>query len=327
MTISGRVLVTGAGGFIGSHVVERLVTDGCQVRAFLRYTAQQSPGHLRELPAGVQASIEPYYGDIHDSDAVRKAMQGIDTVFHLAALIGIPYSYRHPREVTNVNVVGTLNVLQAARDVGATRVLVTSTSEVYGSAQFVPITEAHPLHPQSPYAASKVASDALALSFHDVYALPVVVIRPFNAFGPRQSTRAIIPTIIAQALAGETVKVGSTSPRRDFTYVTDTADAFVRAAAEPKAVGQVFNVGTGRDVSVGELITLVGRHVGKHLEAVTDEQRVRPEASEVKQLLADATRAQTVLGWRPRTALADGLKQTIEWWSKMSLERAGEYAV
>jgi NAD dependent epimerase/dehydratase len=327
MTTRTSVLVTGAGGFIGSHLVERLVTEGYRVRALLRYTAQQSWGNAQHLAPEIRSAIEPYFADIRDGDAIRKALEGIEIVFHLAALIGIPYSYRHPREVTEVNVTGTLNLLQAARDARLARILITSTSEVYGTAQQVPIPETHPLHPQSPYAASKVAADALALSFHQVYALPIVVVRPFNAFGPRQSTRAVIPTIIAQALTRDTVTVGSTFPRRDFTYVTDTVEAFCRAAVAPEAIGKTLNVGTGTDASVSEIIALVGEHLGKRLRVVTEEQRVRPATSEVERLCADASLAHSVLGWRPQVSLSEGLRRTIEWWSRASLERAGEYAV
>jgi dTDP-glucose 4,6-dehydratase len=309
-------------------VVERLVCDGYAVRALLRYTAQRSWGNLRWVREDIRQAIEPYHGDIRDSDAVRQALQGVTQVFHLAALIGIPYSYQHPREVTDVNVIGTLNILQAAREQPIERLIITSTSEVYGTAQQVPIPETHPLQPQSPYAASKVAADALALSFHQVYGIPLVVVRPFNAFGPRQSTRAIIPTVISQALAGEAVVVGSTAPRRDFTFVTDTADAFLRAANSADAIGKVFNVGTGVDVSVGELIGLVGKLVGKRLRVVTEQRRIRPEASEVKRLCADARQAEIVIGWRPQVSLTDGLQRTIEWWSRhTSLEQVGEYAV
>ncbi|MBI3087433.1 MAG: SDR family NAD(P)-dependent oxidoreductase [Candidatus Omnitrophica bacterium] len=330
-----RVLVTGAGGFIGSHLVERLVAEGYAVRAFLRYTSQRSWGNLQEAGPEVLSAVEPYYADIRDGDAVRRALDGVSILFHLAALMGIPYSYLHPREVVDVNVMGTLNVLQAAREAGVQRLIVTSTSEVYGTAQQVPIPETHPLHPQSPYAASKVAADALAVSFHHAYGLPVVVVRPFNAFGPRQSTRAVIPTVISQALAGETVAVGATTPRRDFTYVTDTVGAFVRAAAAPEAVGKVFNVGRGSEISVGELIALVGDCVGKPLRVTTEARRLRPEASEVQRLCADARQAETVLGWRPSVSLAEGIRRTVDWWKRRAVERvgarpgerAGEYAV
>jgi NAD dependent epimerase/dehydratase len=305
-----KVLVTGAAGFIGSHLAERLAALGADVRAFVHYNSLGSTGWLDESASA--ADIDVYFGDIADRDSVRDAMAGRDIVFHLAALIGIPYSYVAPESYVRTNVTGTLNVLQAARETGAL-VIHTSTSEVYGTAQFVPITEAHPLQGQSPYSASKIGADQLAQSFHLSFGLPVVTVRPFNTYGPRQSLRAIIPTIITQALKGNGVRLGNLSPTRDLNFVSDTVEGFVRAASTPAAVGETFNLGSGREISIGDLVDLIARQIGRQISPAVDNERVRPSGSEVERLLADASRARKVLGWSPAVSLEDGIGRTLEW--------------
>ena len=305
-----KVLVTGAAGFIGSHLAERLLALGADVRAFVHYNSLGSTGWLDESASA--ADIDVYFGDIADRDSVRDAMAGRDIVFHLAALIGIPYSYIAPESYVRTNVTGTLNVLQAARETGAL-VIHTSTSEVYGTAQFVPITETHPLQGQSPYSASKIGADQLAQSFHRSFGLPVVTVRPFNTYGPRQSLRAIIPTIITQALKGSGVRLGNLSPTRDLNFVSDTVEGFVRAASTPEAVGETFNLGSGREISIGDLVDLIARQIGRQISPAVDNERVRPSGSEVERLLADASRARKVLGWSPSVSLEDGIRRTLEW--------------
>jgi dTDP-glucose 4,6-dehydratase len=324
-----QALVTGAGGFAGSHLVDRLLRDGWCVRAFVRYTSAGLAGWLDRDPPAARADVEVVAGDVRDEQAVRDAMVGVDTVFHLAALVGIPYSYQHPREVVDTNVTGTLNVLTAARDHGVRRVVHASTSEVYGSAVRVPMDEDHPLQAQSPYAASKIGAEKLVESFHASFGVPTVVMRAFNMFGPRQSQRAVIPVVVSQALSGRTIRLGNTSARRDFTFVGDTMDAFVRAAATPAAVGQVFNVGTGRDIAVGDLARLVASLAGRaDIDIETDEIRFRPEQSEVNRLCADSRRALDVLGWTPRLSLEDGLRATLEWFgAHRGHENPAVYAV
>lgn len=306
-----RVLVTGAGGFIGSHLVERLARDGARVRALVHYNALESRGWLAELPAG--ADVEVAAGDVTDRDSVRRAMAGTEVVFHLAALIAIPYSYQAPASYVRTNVVGTLHVLQCAQELGLARVVHTSTSEVYGTARYVPIDEAHPLQGQSPYSASKIGADKMAEAFACSFEVPVVTVRPFNTFGPRQSARAVIPTVITQCLAGAVVRLGSLTPTRDLNFVTDTVDGFVRAAAAPGAVGQTINLGSGREISVGALAQLIGELAGRPVTVECDPQRLRPAGSEVERLLADNRRARELLGWAPAVGLEDGLRQTIAW--------------
>jgi NAD dependent epimerase/dehydratase len=309
---AGRsVLVTGAGGFIGSHLVERLVCLGAQVRAFVRYTSSGGWGWLDH--SDVKGEIEVAPGDVQDAARVLAAMDGIDVVFHLAALIAIPYSYSAPFSYVRTNVEGTLNVLEGARKAGVGLVVHTSTSEVYGSALRVPIAEDHPLQGQSPYSASKIGADKLAEAFFLSFGLPVTTIRPFNTYGPRQSARAIVPTIVTQALAGSDVRLGNLAPTRDLTFVEDTVDAYVRLADCPDAVGLVVNVGTGSEISVGELAELALRLVGRDLPIVTEGERTRPEGSEVERLCADASRARALMGWEPRWTLESGLRETISW--------------
>ena len=309
---TGRsVLVTGAGGFIGSHLTERLVALGAQVRAFVRYTSNGGWGWLDE--SEVKNEIEVVLGDVRDAESVQGAVDGTEVVFHLAALIAIPYSYTAPLSYVRTNVEGTLNVLQAARRAGVARVVHTSTSEVYGSALRVPIDEGHPLQGQSPYSASKIGADKLAESFFLSYGLPVATIRPFNTYGPRQSARAIVPTIVTQALTGSEIRLGNLAPTRDLTFVEDTADAFVHVADCAEAVGQVLNVGSGGEISVGDLAQLVLRLVGRELPIVAEGERMRPAGSEVERLWADAGRAHDLTGWEPRRTLEAGLGQTIAW--------------
>ena len=306
-----KVLVTGGGGFIGSHLAERLAGMGADVRVLVRYTSTGRWGWLDQSP--VKAELEVVLGDIRDFFSVREAMRGREVVFHLAALIGIPYSYHAPQSYLHTNIEGTLNVLQAARELETERVLCTSTSEVYGSAQYVPIDENHPLQGQSPYSASKIAADKLAESYFRSFGTPLTVVRPFNTYGPRQSARAVIPTIITQALAGTEVRLGSLTPTRDFNFVSDTVEGFIAAAASPKAVGQVINLGSGAEISVQELASSLGELLGKKLKLVADDQRVRPENSEVERLCADASKARELLGWASSVSLKDGLRQTIAW--------------
>jgi len=311
---SRRVLVTGAGGFVGSHLVEQLLDAGAEVRCFIRYNSENRYGMLQDLPAGRLAALEIIAGDLRDAEAVRQAAEGVDAIFHLGALIAIPYSYLHPREVIETNVLGTLNVLVAARDLGVGRVVHTSTSEVYGTAQYVPIDEKHPLQGQSPYSASKIAADKIVESFHASFDLPAVTLRPFNIFGPRQSARAVIPTIITQALTADAVRLGAVSPTRDFTFVRDTAGAYLCAVENDAAVGGVFNIGSGFEISIGDLARTIIRLVGRDVPLITDEEeRLRPDRSEVRRLWADSTLARDVLGWTPAIPFEDGLRATIAW--------------
>src|SRR3954464_363881 len=308
------VLVTGAGGFIGSHLTERLVREGHEVRVLVRYNGRDDRGHLDRLPREIQGGLEVHRGDLKDPEAVRKAADGRAWIFHLGALIAIPYSYQNPYDVVQTNVTGTAHVLDACRASDAlTRVVLTSTSEVYGTAQFVPITETHPLRGQSPYAASKIGSDALGESYHRSFGLPVAVLRPFNTFGPRQSARAIVPTIISQALTRPHVRLGSLEPRRDLTYVKDTVAGFLAIAGCDAAIGRVVNIGRGDDLSIGDLVERIAARLGKALRVETDSARVRPPASEVGRLLAGTALAGGLWGWTPRYALDQALDETIAW--------------
>ncbi len=322
-----KVLVTGAGGFIGSHLAERLVELGADVRALVRYTSSGTRGWLEQSSA--VDSMEVVAGDISDADCVRDAVRGVQVVFHLAALIGIPYSYRAPRAYLRTNVEGTVNVLQAALAEGSTKVVHTSTSEVYGTAMRVPIDEEHPLQGQSPYSASKIAADKMAEAYYRSFELPVVTVRPFNTYGPRQSDRAIIPTILAQLLWGEgELKLGSLHPTRDLNFVADTAAGFVAAAEADSAVGEVINLGTGREVSIGDLARMLMEIVGKDVPVVSRDERVRPAASEVERLLANAAKAAKLTGWTPEVSLEDGLQRTAAWIeSHRDLYRPEEYKV
>ena len=314
MNWSGKnVLVTGGGGFIGSNLVEELVRRGANVTAFLRYNSRNDPGMLRYSDPELKKNIAYYFGELADHAAVREAMRGQEVVFHLAALIGIPYSYVHPHHVVETNVVGTLNVLQAANDLGTSRVIHTSTSETYGTALYAPIDEKHPLQGQSPYSASKIGADKLAESFFLSFETPVTTVRPFNTYGPRQSARAVIPTIISQMLTRDRIKLGSLTPTRDFNYVGDTARGFIMAAENDSTLGEVVNLGTGKEISIGELVTVIQELVGRDVEIITDDQRVRPEGSEVMRLIADNRKAKELMGWEPQVSIRDGLQQTIDW--------------
>lgn len=312
---SGRpVLVTGAGGFIGSHLTERLVREGARVRAFVHYNARDDWGMLDDLPPDALKEVEVVTGDLRDGETIANAVRGRSAVFHLAALIAIPYSYTAPESFIDTNVRGTLNALEAARRAGVRRFIQTSTSEVYGTPDELPIRETHPLRAQSPYAASKVAADQLAMAFRHSFDLPVVVLRPFNTYGPRQSERAVIPTMLRQLLAGRReVRLGRLEPRRDLTYVADTVDGFVRAATCEGIDGETIQLGTGRSDSIGELFELACRLVGVDATVVEDAARLRPDGSEVLALQADPSRARALLGWEAQTDLEDGLRKTIDW--------------
>jgi dTDP-glucose 4,6-dehydratase len=312
--MSGRpVLVTGAGGFIGGHLVERLVREGGRVRALVRYNSRNERGTLDWFPDDAVRDADVVLGDLRDIESVRAAVAGVEIVFHLGAQIAIPYSYVNPRDFFETNVLGSLNIAQAALDAGVNRVVHTSTSEVYGTAREVPITEDHPLEPQSPYAASKVGADKLMDAFHRSFSLPVTVLRPFNTYGPHQSARAIIPTIVSQALEGDAIRLGSLEPKRDLTYVSDTVEGFLCAATSPETVGRTVQLGTGREVSVAEVVEMVGELLGRELAVEQDPQRVRPESSEVMRLIASPERARELMGWSPRVDLRGGLGRTIEW--------------
>ncbi len=310
---SKQVLVTGAGGFIGSHLTERLVDLGAKVTAFLRYRSIIDEAMIKLLPAEKKKEIRIIYGELRQPETVKKAMKGIDVVFNLAALVSIPYSYLHPQEVFETNTLGTVNILTAAREEKAEKVIQTSTSEVYGTAQYVPIDEKHPKQPQSPYSASKIAADAIALSFYYSFDLPVSIARPFNTYGPRQSDRAVIPALISQALVKKEILMGSTTPTRDFNFVSDTVQGFIRIAESEKSIGEEINIGSGCEISIGELAEKIVSLVGGKARLVKDEKRTRPKKSEVERLLADNSKARKLLGWSPQVNLDSGLKKTIEW--------------
>jgi dTDP-glucose 4,6-dehydratase len=313
MASSETVLVTGAGGFIGSHLVEALVREGRKVRGFVRYNGRGDAGQLRFLPPDVRREVEVVLGDLRDANAIQDAARGTGVIYHLGALIGIPYSYVHPRETVETNVAGTLNVLLAARERGVRRVVHTSTSEVYGTALTVPITEEHPLRGQSPYSASKIGADMLAESFHRAFGLPVVTIRPFNTYGPRQSMRAVIPTIAVQALRGDVVRLGSLTPTRDLNFVTDTVDGFLRAGSATGVEGRLMNLARDEETTVGALAEKIVALVGRSVRIETEASRLRPEASEVQRLRGDSTLARKLLGWAPAVALDEGLRRTVAW--------------
>lgn len=327
MSISGKkVLVTGAGGFIGSHLTEQLISRGARVRAFVHYNALGRWGWLDT--SKVKEEIEVIQGDIADRDSVRNAIKDVEVVFHLAALIGIPYSYVAPSSYVQTNMMGTLNVLQASLDEEVDCMVHTSTSETYGSAQYVPIDENHPLQGQSPYSATKIGADKLVESFHRSFDLPVVTIRPFNTYGPRQSARAVIPTIITQGLVGETIRLGNLSPTRDLNYVLDTVGGFIAAAEHPEAIGQVINLGTGKEISIGDLVKKILKILEVEVKIEEEPQRVRPQASEVDRLCADIHKAQELLGWQPKFTLDEGLSATIQWVKEnIDRYRPGQYSV
>ncbi len=309
-----NVLVTGADGFIGSHLVEALVKENVKVRALCLYNSFNSWGWLDQSP--IKNKVEVITGDIRDSHFCREITKDIDTVFHLAALIAIPYSYQAPESYVDTNVRGTLNMVHASKDNGVKKFLHTSTSEVYGTAQTAPITEAHPLQPQSPYSASKIGADAMAMSYFHAFNYPVTIVRPFNTYGPRQSARAVIPTIISQLAAGKTeIKLGDLKPTRDFNFVADTCQGFIDLAKSEKTVGQTFNLSSGVEISIGDLFYLIRDIMGSKAEIVQDDIRIRPSGSEVFRLLGDHTKATQLAGYKPRVNLRDGLKETVEWFT------------
>ncbi len=316
-----KVLVTGGGGFIGSHLLEKLVKKGYLVKTIVPYNIDNSWGWIDTLDKEIKKNIEVVTGDICDQNLISKETKKIDIIFHLAALISIPYSYKSPRSYISTNVVGTLNMLEAARENNVELFVQTSTSEVYGSSQYTPIDEKHPLNAQSPYAATKIAADQLALSFFRTFDLPVLVLRPFNTFGPRQSLRAAIPTIITQLVSNkDKIKLGSLSPKRDFTYVSDTVDGFISAIGNKKCLGQTINLGTGKDFSIGETVKNIENILQKKAEIITDNERVRPKKSEVNRLISSNLKAKKILNWSPKfkgtRGFEEGLKKTIEWFSE-----------
>jgi len=319
--VSSKILITGADGFIGSHLTESLVRSGYDVRAFVFYNSFSSWGWLDQCAEDVKGKFEVFAGDIRDPNGVRMAMKGCDIVLHLAALIAIPYSYHSPDTYLDTNIKGTLNVLQAARELGVRRVIHTSTSEVYGTAQFVPITEQHPLQGQSPYSATKIAADQLAFSFYSSFGLPVVIVRPFNTYGPRQSARAVIPTIISQIASGKRqIKLGAVSPTRDFNYVQDTVAGFIAAMGSEEGLGEVVNLGSNFEISIGDTAKLIAETMNVEIEIITDEARLRPANSEVERLWADNAKAKLLFGWAPaygdREGFKRGITETAEWFQK-----------
>ena len=321
MNLSGKkILVTGSDGFIGSHLTETLVRMGCSVRAVVYYNSFNSWGWLDESPEEIKKELDVFAGDVRDPYGMKKAMQGCDVVFHLAALVAIPYSYHSPDTYVDTNIKGTLNILQAARELGIEKVIHTSTSEVYGTARYVPIDEKHPLQGQSPYSATKIGADQIALSFYRSFNTPVSIIRPFNTYGPRQSARAVIPTIITQIAAGQReLRLGSLHPTRDFSYINDTVKGFIAVAQSEKSVGEVINIGSNYEVSIGDLVQTITDIMKADIEIKTDDNRIRPEKSEVERLWADNKKAAQLTGWQPEYAGMEGLKRglqkTIEWFS------------
>lgn len=330
-----KILVTGAEGFIGSHLTEELIMKGHNVRAFVMYNSFNSWGWLDTLPKELQNKIDIFLGDIRDPYGVEKAMNGCDVVLHLAALIAIPYSYHSPDTYVDTNVKGTLNILQAARKLEIKKVVHTSTSEVYGTARFVPITEDHPLQPQSPYSATKIGADQIALSFYSAFNTPVAIIRPFNTYGPRQSARAVIPTIITQIASGQkNLSLGAIHPTRDFNYVKDTVSGFISIAESDEAIGEVINIGSNYEISIGDLVNMIADIMNVNVEIETDKQRLRPEKSEVDRLWAENAKAKKLIGWQPAYAGTDGLRKglikTIEWFScpeNLQRYRSGVYNI
>lgn len=312
-----KVLVTGADGFIGSHLVEELVKKGYDVKAFAYYNSFNTWGWLDSLPAEIMKNVEVFTGDIRDPNGVRTAVKGMEQIFHLAALIAIPFSYHSPDSYVDTNIKGTLNVLQAARDFDVQKIMVTSTSEVYGTAKYVPIDEKHPYQGQSPYSATKIGADRLAESFYRSFDLPVSIVRPFNTYGPRQSARAVIPTIITQLLSGATeIKLGAVSPTRDFNYVKDTAHGFISIAESENTIGEEINIATQKEISIGELANEIIKQINPNAKIVCDEERLRPEKSEVNRLLGANKKICTLTDWRPQYDLEQGIKETIQWMEK-----------
>ena len=317
MRIKGKkVLVTGAGGFVGSHLVEALVKRGAKVKAFVHYNSRNDWGMLEDVGKNILNEIEVVAGDLKDADCVREAVRGQQMIFHLGALIGIPYSYVNPRDVVDTNTNGTLNVLTAALDFDIEKVVHTSTSEIYGTARYVPMDEEHPVNPQSPYAASKLGADLLALSFYRSFDLPVGIIRPFNIYGPRQSARAVIPSIITQVLLKRKISLGSVFPTRDLTFVKDSVNGFIDFAECEKTVGEVVNLGSSQEVSINQIVILISNCLGKKIQIKREKKRIRPDKSEVERLFSDSSKAKTLFGWHPKTDLKQGIERAINWYEK-----------
>ncbi|MCL5985032.1 MAG: GDP-mannose 4,6-dehydratase [Actinobacteria bacterium] len=316
--IGKKVVVTGAAGFIGSHLVEKLVDLGASVSCFIRYTSKNDLGNLKSLPKAKLNQLKIYRGDLKDGAALESALKNSEIAFHLGAMVSIPYSYENPQEAITSNIIGTMNVLNASRRVDIEKFVHTSTSEVYGTAQYVPIDENHPLVSQSPYSASKVGADMIAMSYYYSYDFPVSIIRPFNTYGPGQSARAVIPTIIMQAILSDVVKLGDVNTTRDFTYVEDTVNGFLKIAESAKSVGQVINVGAGNEISISNVVMLVERILNKKLQIKIEEERIRPSKSEVRRLVSDSSKAKKLLGWKPEYTFESGLGKTIEWFAKNS---------
>lgn len=315
-----KILVTGADGFIGSHLTEELVRRGCNVKAFVLYNSFNSWGWLDSSPKEIKESLEVFPGDIRDPHGIKTAMKGCDVVMHLAALIAIPFSYHSPDTYVDTNIKGTLNVVQTARELGVEKVVHTSTSEVYGTARFVPITEEHPLQGQSPYSASKIGADQIAMSFYNSFDTPVTIIRPFNTYGPRQSARAVIPTVITQIASGRRkIKLGALHPTRDFNYVKDTVRGFISVAESDRSTGEVINIGSNHEISIGDMVQVIVEVMGTRIEIETDQVRFRPEKSEVERLWADNKKAKELLGWEPeymgRDGFRRGLAETVSWFT------------
>lgn len=327
MSWKGRkVLVTGAAGFIGSHLAEALVRAGATTRAMVHYNSAGSRGWLEH--SAVRDEIEIIAGDIADRDSIKEAVAGTDVVFHLAALIAIPYSYRAPESYVRTNIIGTMNALQAAREAGIERFIQTSTSEVYGTARYAPIDEGHPLQGQSPYSASKIGADKISEAFHLSFGVPVTTVRPFNTFGPRQSARAVIPTIIGQCLAGAKIELGALAPTRDFTYVGDTVAGFLAVADAAETIGETINLGVGNEISIGDLAKLIAQLFGKNMSIVQQDARLRPSGSEVERLCSDNSKARRLVKWEPKTSLRDGLQETIAWFKDHGHQvRTSGYAI
>ena len=330
-----KILVTGADGFIGSHLTEELIRRGFNVRAFVLYNSFNSWGWLDHAESEIKKNLDIFAGDVRDPHGVRTAMKGCDVVFHLAALIGIPYSYHSPDTYVDTNIKGTLNIVQAARELGMAKVLHTSTSEVYGTARFVPITEDHPLQGQSPYSASKIGADQIAMSFYLSFGTPVSIVRPFNTYGPRQSARAVIPTVITQIASGSRkIKLGAMHPTRDFNYVKDTVNGFIAIAESDKTVGEVINIGSNYEVSIGDTVKLIAELMNEEIDIDTDTQRIRPENSEVERLWAENAKAKKLTGWEPaygqREGFKRGLQETIAWFrnpENIRQYKPGEYNI
>lgn len=322
-----KILVTGAGGFIGSHLVEALVRLGANVRAFVRYNSRGDYGFLDALSKEIEDQIEVFVGDLKDPEALREPVAGCNIVFHLGSLIAIPYSYVNPMDFVQTNVLGTANLLNACLGANVEKIVHTSTSEVYGTAMYHPMDEKHPLQAQSPYAATKIAADKLAESYCRSFGLPVAIARPFNAYGPRQSPRAVIPTIILQALKGDKMMLGSLHPTRDFTYVEETVEGLIGVARSPESIGEVINIGSGREISIGDLAQLILSMMGKKAEISRDDVRVRPKKSEVERLICDNAKGRELLGWKPEMSLREGLGKTIDWFKARVGEYKRDYAV